>query len=137
MGIETYRGVAFPWLCDQQGHLTTSQYLMMFDVASYHLLDRLTRGAAEPETLSWADVRHEIDYLAEVSVGGLVLIESELVRLGGKSITHRHLMTCPDRTTAYARLTATTVRFDKQARTGVPLSDSIRTRGEALLAGAA
>lgn len=35
--VETYRGVAFPWLCDHTGQLNTSKYVEMFDVAGHHL----------------------------------------------------------------------------------------------------
>lgn len=124
--IETYRGVVFPWLCDQQGHLTTSQYMLMFDVASYHLLDHLTRGLDEPSTLSWADVRHEVDYRAEVKVGALVVVRSMVARLGGKSITHSHLLQSTDGTVTHAALLATTVRFDTAARQGVTISAAVR-----------
>ena len=34
--IETFRGVVYPWQCDQQGHLNTMQYVGMFDAAFWH-----------------------------------------------------------------------------------------------------
>jgi acyl-CoA thioesterase FadM len=132
--METYRGVVFPWLCDQQGHLTTSQYLLMFDQASYHFFDALTRDAGDPPELSWADVRHEIDYRAEVVVGALVLVVSTIERVGSKSLTARYVMTSTDRLTVFAELRATSVRFDKARRTGVVLSDAVRTAAIAFLA---
>ncbi len=130
--LESYRGVAFPWLCDQQGHLTTSQYMLMFDQASYHLMDAIERGAGEPEHLSWADVRHEIDYRREVPVGTLVLVTSAVTRVGNRSLSHHHVMRSTDRSILFAEMAATTVRFDKQQRTGAPLSETLKSRATAL-----
>ena len=36
--VETYRGVVFPWHCDQLGHMNVRHYVAMFDDASFHLL---------------------------------------------------------------------------------------------------
>ena len=130
--IETYRGVAFPWLCDQMGHLTTFRYVEMFDVASYHLMHALgDRPAAQIGELGWADVNHSIDYKAEVAVGGLLLIRSGVVRTGRSSIVTQHVMTDPDAEVEHAVLTATTVRFDLVARKSAPLPEYFRTGCEA------
>lgn len=130
---ETYRGVAFPWLCDQQGHLTTSQYMLMFDVASYHLMDLLTRGIGDDPALSWADVRHEIDYRAEVPVGSLVVIDSTIEAMGTSSLRAVHEMRSTDGAVVHARMLAVSVRFDKAARRSAPLSLALRERAAALL----
>ncbi|MDM7955759.1 thioesterase family protein [Blastomonas sp.] len=131
--IETYRGVAFPWLCDQMGHLTTFRYVEMFDVASYHLMHALgDRPAAQAGELGWADVNHSIDYKSEVAIGALLLIRSGVVRTGRSSIVTRHIMTDPDAGVEHAVLTATTVRFDLVARKSAPLPDLIRAGCEAL-----
>lgn len=131
---ETYRGVAFPWLCDQQGHLTTSQYMLMFDVASYHLMDMVTRGTGDDPALSWADVRHEIDYRAEVPVGALVVIDSTIESLGTSSLRAVHTMRSVDGEQLHARMLAVSVRFDKAARRSAPLSAALRERAAPLLA---
>ena len=31
--LETYRGVAYPWLCDSMGHMNTQFYAAMYDSA--------------------------------------------------------------------------------------------------------
>ncbi|MFN3472700.1 MAG: acyl-CoA thioesterase [Blastomonas sp.] len=131
--IETYRGVAFPWLCDQMGHLTTFRYVEMFDVASYHLMHALgDRPAAHTGELGWADVNHSIDYKAEVAIGALLLIRSGVVRTGRSSIVTQHVMSDPDGAVEHAVLTATTVRFDLVARKSAPLPEHMRTGCEAL-----
>lgn len=129
--IETYRGVAFPWLCDQMGHLTTFRYVEMFDVASYHLMHALGDRPTPHAGLGWADVNHSIDYKAEVAIGALLLIRSGVVRTGRSSIVTQHVMTCPDGAVEHAVLTATTVRFDLVARKSAPLPDDFRTSCDA------
>lgn len=133
--LVTFRGVVFPWMCDQQGHLTTSQFLLMFDQASYHLMDAIERGTGEAAHLSWADVRHEIDYRTEVPVGTLLLVTSQVLRIGTKSISLCHRLTSTDGARVHAELLATTVRFDKQARAAVAISDALKTRALALIPG--
>ena len=132
--IESFRGVAFPWLCDQMGHLTTFRYVEMFDVASYHLMhalgERPQEGTAQ---LGWADVNQSIDYKAEVRVGALVLIRSGVLRTGRSSFVAQHVMTDPDGETVHAVLTATTVRFDLLERKSAPLPDFLLTNAMPLM----
>ena len=72
--LVTYKGMAHPWLCDVMGHLTTRHYVAMFDDASYHLLLEIfdwSASSVAEDGLGWADVRHVIEYQAEVSSGDL------------------------------------------------------------------
>lgn len=134
--METFRGVAFPWLCDQMGHLTTSRYVEMFDVASYHLMHALgDRPSAELDRMGWADVNHSIDYKAEVGIGALVLIRSGVLRTGRTSIVTTHVMTDPDGELIFAVLTATTVRFDLTSRKSAPLPELLLSHCKALMTG--
>lgn len=126
--VETYRGVVFPWLADQMGHLTTSRYVEMFDVASYHLFHRLNLGHFPQLGVGLADVRHEIDYLAEVPVGGLVLIRSGVVGMKRTSIRARHIMSDVGGDLTHAVLEAVTVRFDLAARKSMPLDPGFAER---------
>lgn len=132
--IECFRGVAFPWLCDQMGHLTTFRYVEMFDVASYHLMHALGERPQEGSAgLGWADVNHSIDYKAEVKVGALVLIRSGVLRTGRSSFVAQHVMTDPDGEIIHAVLTATTVRFDLLERKSAPLPDFLLTNALQLM----
>jgi acyl-CoA thioester hydrolase len=118
--IETYRGVAFPWLCDQMGHLTTFRYVEMFDTASYHFGHMLGIEFEPGGDLGQADVRQEIDYKAEVPVGTLLLVRSGVVSLGRKSYRTGHVMTSVNGDTEFACLEAVTVFFDLKARKSAP-----------------
>ena len=126
--IETYRGVVFPWLADQMGHLTTSRYVEMFDVAAYHLAHRLGLGPDRTGRFGLADVRQEIDYKVEVPVGALVLIRSGILSSGRSSYRARHMMTSPDRRDTHAVLEAVTVRFDLIQRKSAPLPPDFADR---------
>ena len=72
------KAVAHTWFCDVLGHMTTRFYLHMFDDASYHLFHEVFGWAAAQDNegkLGWVDVRHVIEYIAEVSAGGCCLLE--------------------------------------------------------------
>jgi acyl-CoA thioester hydrolase len=133
--IESYRGVAFAWMCDQMGHLTTSRYVEMFDVAAYHLADRLGLGLDSIARIGLADVRHEIDYRSEVPVGGLVMIRSGLLATGRSSYRARHIMTDATGSVEHAVMTAVTVRFDLAARKSIPLGRAVTEMAAPLLIG--
>lgn len=123
--VETFRGVAFPWLCDQMGHLTTSRYVEMFDVASYHLFWKIGLEHDAEGQFGLADVRQEIDYSREVPLGALVLIRSGVLEVGRSSIRCRHVMSGTDGLTVHAVLEAVTVRFDLHIRKSVALPGEV------------
>ena len=88
--IAPFRAVAHPWLCDVMGHLTTRYDMAMFDDASYHALNAVfgwSGSDAEATGTGFVDVRHELDYEAELRAGDLLEINARLERLGGKSVT--------------------------------------------------
>ena len=79
-----YKGVCHPTLCDVMGHMTTRHYIAMFDDGSYHFLHALFGWSGEQASIDkkgWADVRHIIDYQAEVAVGDLLEIDAQLVKV--------------------------------------------------------
>jgi acyl-CoA thioester hydrolase len=133
--IKTFAGIAHPWLCDIMGHLNTRNYVAMFDDASFVVLARLGYLFREaPFTqLGWADVRNEIDYLAEVPLGTIVEIYSGIAKLGTKSITVVSEMRSAETTLVHARMKAVLVYFDRQAKKSVPLTEEIRRAAAALL----
>ncbi|WP_300318970.1 acyl-CoA thioesterase [Idiomarina sp.] len=124
----TFQGVIHPWLCDEMGHLNTRNYVGMFDDAMQHFMRCLGHNASEArkDNLGWADVRHEIDYVAEVPVGALVHIDCQVEKLGNKSIRYRQTMYLSDTGEVAAENVATSVLFDMKARKAVPLPDAFR-----------
>jgi len=137
--IETHRGVVHPWLCDALGHLTTRNYMAMFDDAGWHLLLALglSPGGMLQQKRSWADVRHEIEYLRELTEGELVLIRSTPVKVGGKSLTYRHEMSNAESGGVCATMTVTAVYFDLDQRKAIPIDETLRQKIESWLVAAA
>ena len=83
-----YKGVSHPAMCDIMGHMTTRHYIAMFDDGSYHFLYEAfgwTGETAKSKNTGWADVRHVVEYQAEVASGDLLEITAQLVKVGNRS----------------------------------------------------
>jgi len=127
--IVVQKGVAHPWMCDVIGHLTTRYYMAMFDDAAYHLLYAVFgwAGASDAEgKIGWADVRHIIEYRAEVAAGDVLEIRAGLTKIGIKSITISYEMTNLGNKETAATLECVCVLFDLQSRESIELSDQLR-----------
>ena len=121
--------VAHPWNCDVIGHLTTRFYVAMFDDASYHFLFTVfgwSGATDETGEIGWVDVRHVIEFQAEVSAGDILEIRASLVKIGSKSITARYEMINLGKDEVAATLECIYVLFDMQVRVGLVLSDQLR-----------
>lgn len=130
------KAVAHPWQCDVLGHLTTRFYIAIFDDASYHLLQQVFgwNGNRNPEgTHGWVDVRHVIEYQAEVAAGDLLEVRAGLVKIGGKSITVRYEMTNLGSGELAATLECICVLFDLDKRVAAVIPDELRDQAAAQL----
>jgi acyl-CoA thioester hydrolase len=110
-----YKGVSHPALCDIMGHMTTRHYIAMFDDSSYHFLYEAfgwTGETAKTARMGWADVRHVVEYQAEVAAGDLLEITANLVKVGNKSITVIYEMHNLSNAELAATLESTSVYFD-------------------------
>ena len=131
--IVVQKSVAHPWMCDVLGHMTTRFYLNMFDDASYHILYEVFgwSGASDDEgERGWADVRHVIEYVAEVNAGDVLETRAGIKKIGTKSITIRYEMTNLGEKELAATLECTCVLFDLKARKALPLPDDLRACAE-------
>lgn len=137
MSLPIFRAVAHPWQCDVMGHLTTRFYVAVFDDASYHVLHALfgwSGGDVSGRGIGVADVRHEIEYLAEVGAGDLLEVSTRLDRLGGKSATLVYDMANLTRDgESAARLLQISTCFDTQARRAMPWPDDMRSHASPFL----
>lgn len=131
--ITVNKGVAHPWQCDILGHLTTRYYTAMFDDASYHFLHHLFgwNGARdEAGELGWVDVRHTINYEAEVEAGDLLEVRAELTKVGGKSMTICFEMINLGSEDVAATLESVVVLFDLSERRAVTIPVDLRAEAQ-------
>ena len=134
--ITVHKGVAHLWQCDILGHLTTRFYVAMFDDASYHFLHTIfgwVGNVDDQGRLSWADVRHTIDYKAEVMPGDLLEVRAALTRIGGKSLTVSYEMINLGTGSVAATLESVMVLFDRQERKSVAIPDDLRAKAGGFL----
>jgi acyl-CoA thioester hydrolase len=127
--ITVHQGVAHPWTCDVLGHMTTRFYVAMFDDASYHFLHQVFGWKGNQDDagkLGWVDVRHVVDYQAEVAAGNLLEVRAGLKKIGTKSITVVYEMLNLSTGDIAASQISTSVLFDLQDRVGVVIPDEIR-----------
>ena len=123
--------IAHPWQCDVMGHLTTRFYVGMFDDAAYHFLYEVFGWAINMEgksKIGWADVRHVIEYKAEVSAGDVLEIKAHLIKMGTKSFTALYEMVNIAKNEIAATFESTCVLFDLDARKAIALSDEMTNR---------
>jgi len=134
--ITVHKGVAHPWQCDILGHLTTRFYVAMFDDSSYHFLHEVFgwNGNRNPEgTRGWVDVRHVIEYQAEVSAGDLLEVSAGLKKIGGKSITVAYEMKNLGSGDIAATLECVCVLFDLENRSAAVIPDDLRAKATEFL----
>lgn len=134
--IETFRGVIYPSQCDAMGHLNVKEYIGFFDQAEWHCLLQLGFEARRihHDQIGFADARHVVEYLKELVAGDLVLIESEVMRIGTKSITLFHRMFNASTGALSATQEAVVVQYDLRQRQAVPLLDEVRKSARKRLA---
>jgi len=133
-GIETFRGVVHPWLCDAMGHMSVQHQMPLLDDAAYHLLGEFgpVVETIDGRRFGWADVRHEIQYVDELVSGDLLILHSGLLSVGRSSLRHRTSMARRSDGKVCTIMEGVTVRFDLDARVSVPLTDAQRARATAL-----
>lgn len=133
--IETFRGVVYPWHCDQMGHMNVQHYVGMFDQGEFHLMAaagfRWVEGGKRAE--GFADVQHLIQFKAEQRVGSLIVIEGGVLRIGNSSVTLYQRMKNTESGEVAATTEITAVYFDLEARKSRPLPDRLREGFSGLL----
>lgn len=118
------------------GHLTTRFYVALFDDASYHLLYEVfgwTIAGHESGKFGWADVRHVIEYQAEVCAGDVLEIRGQISKIGNKSFTARYEMFNLAKDEVAATLESVCVYFDLEARCAIPLTGEMKQQAQQFL----
>lgn len=134
--VETYRGVVYPWHCDQMGHLNVQHYLGMYDQAACHLflMVGLTPSHMAAAEVGFADVKQTIEYRGELRMGSLVRMESRISAIGNTSLEHEHRLLNAEDGALAATFEVVSVYFDLAARKAIPFGDEMRAKVRELLA---
>lgn len=127
-----YRGVAHLWECDSLGHLNSPFYSRIFDDAStgamLHFGFSMVEGVAAG--YSWADVKLELEYLAEVKVNSVLSVTAQVVSLGRASIVVEYTMHNDTAGVVAAKARIKSVCFDLKERKSMPWPEALRERLE-------
>lgn len=135
MTVVTYQGVVYPAQCDAMGHMNVQYYVAAFDQSLWHLMAAVGYSHVwiTERKVGWADRRYEIDFRRELSVGSLFSIESHVVKVGGTSLTTRHIVSETGTGVINAELVAVSVYFDLAKRQAISLPDELRCVAEELI----
>jgi len=126
--MQTYRGVVFPWYCDQFGHMNVRWYGGFFDDASFQIWTLLGHGMKRMEEAGFHTViaRSAIEYKREIGPGDLFAIETGFIKCGTKSCTHVQRMINADTDVLHATQETVEVFFDAATRGAIAIPDDIR-----------
>ena len=133
---ETGRGVVVPWKCDHFGHMNVRFYAEAFDDASFHIWSAIGVPIGEMEEklgLIGVVASLKIDFLQEMRIGQLWVVESAITRVGSKSFTYRERMRDTHSGVVHATADLVEVFFDKVERKAAPIPDGVRALLEARL----
>lgn len=134
--VETFRGVVYPWFCDFMGHMNTQFYCQLFDGATLHFLDEIARRSElQAIDCGWVDLRQLIEYKNEVRSGELLLIRSQLTKVGNSSLGFLHEMRDTESETVRATSEHVVALFSLAKRKSTQLTDAARQRATDLMAG--
>ena len=135
MQTVTYKGVVYPWQCDQMGHMNVMWYTGKFDEATWNLLAELgiTRSYIEEQQRGMAAVQQNTTYKQELLAGDVVEVRSEILEVREKGIRFQHEMRNLQTGQVAAVTELTGVHMDRQTRKSCALPESIRVAAEARL----
>jgi acyl-CoA thioester hydrolase len=130
----TYRGVVYPWHCDQVGHMNVMWYVGKFDEATWNLFLRagITPGYLRANQRGMAAVDQHIEYRRELRAGDVVAIRSEVLEIEARKIRFRHEMRNEETGEVAAVTTLLGVHMDTQARKACAFPPEVLARGRAL-----
>ena len=132
---ETTRGVAFPWLCGQFGHMNVRHYAGFFDDGAFHLWSMCGTGHNRmlERDIQTVTAMTKTDFIKELRAGELFVVKTAFTRCGGKSVSFSHRMENADSGELHATQDCVEVFFDPATRKAMPVPDDIRAIIEANL----
>lgn len=138
-GFLSYKSVVDPSDCDFLGHMNVSRYFAACSDAVFALQTEFGLTAEDMRSgrrLSFAVVNAMSDFLAELSAGEAIHMESEVLEIGGKSMTFRHrlIISATGKPAFETRFKCVLLNLD--TRRAEPIPDSVRERAGKWIASA-
>ena len=138
-GIETYRGVVYPWQMDHMDHMNVQFYTARFDEATWHLFAALgmTTSYFKSNRRGMAALEQRTLYKKELHAGALIRITSELLEMKPKTIRFLHRMYDTESGAEVATTELVGAHIDTDARKALPFPEEIVKRQAVLIAAGA
>lgn len=129
----TYKGVVYPWQCDQMGHMNVAFYTAKFDEATWNLFAELgiTSTYLRDQQAGMAAVEQRTLYRKELLAGDVVEVRSQILEIRDKVIRFQHEMRNIETNTVAATTELTAVHMDRKTRKSCPLPQAVRAAAEA------
>lgn len=123
----TYRGVVYPWHCDQVGHMNVMWYVGKFDEATWQLFNHigLTPSFLRQAARGMAAVDQRLSYMKELRAGDVLTIRSGVIEVREKSIRFMHEMWHDEAGEIAARTILKAVHLDLETRKSCPFPELI------------
>jgi acyl-CoA thioester hydrolase len=118
----TYRGVVYPWQCDQVGHMNVSFYTAKFDEATWQLFAMIgiTPSYLRNNGRGMAALTMNTTFKRELCPGDVVTIRSAILSIKDKFIQFKHHMYNDETRELSATTTITGVHMDTEIRKSCP-----------------
>jgi acyl-CoA thioester hydrolase len=125
--ILTYRGIVYPWQCDQMGHMNVMWYAGKFDEASWQALARLgvTRAYMLERNCMMAAVQQDTSYKREMYAGDILTVRTRIHEIGEKTIRFFHEMKNDGTGEVAATSAITGIHLDRATRRPCPFPHDV------------
>lgn len=124
----TYRGVTYPWECDQIGHMNITWYVSKFDQANWNLFAAvgITPSYLREGNFGVAGVQQNITYKRELMAGDVIEVRSRVLEIREKVIRFEHEMSNIETGEIAATCEITAVHLDRKTRKSCPFPEAVR-----------
>lgn len=133
----SFRSVVDPSHCDFLGHMNVSRYFAACSDGVFAIQSEMGLTAEDMRSgrrLAFAVVRAESDFRAELMAGESIFLETEVLEIGGKSMTFRNrLIRAADRRVAF-ETAFKCVMLSLESRAAAPIPDDVREKAQAWMA---
>lgn len=131
----TYKGIVYPWHCDQMGHMNVMWYVGKFDEATWHLFASMgiTPTYVRDSERGMAALEQRIAYKHELLHGDVITIRSGILEIREKVVRFCHEMRNEETGEISAITVLTAVHLDRRIRKSCPFPANVLERGRKLI----